>query len=504
MKVTQEKLPASQVALNIEISAAASQQAYDDVVKSLSRTVRLPGFRQGKVPRQILLQRLGSQRVRAEALEKLVQDTLNKAFDEVELEVLGNYQLISSFDDLLEQYQPGEPLTLSASVDVQPEVDLGDYQQLQITAEEVVYDPQQVEEFLEQKRSQVATLVPVEGRAAQWGDVAVIHYQGYLATETGELGEAIAGAEAKDFEIEIERGEFIEDLVEGLVGMELGAEKRVPVCFPEGYAREDLADRDAFFDVTLVELKEKELPELDDEFAAEVSEFETMAALRDHLEQQYRDRAKQTTQNNIEGAISEALSQQAQIDLPKTLVEREIDNRIRHLLADAERLYGIDPEIILSAGNEFLDHMREESRPVALKTLTVSLALQEIARRESLKPEEPAVDERIQELLGALEGERIDLKRLRSIIEEELAQNLAMTWLREHAAVTLVPEGTLSKAAEAEAATATVDVESEPAEEPESAEAATATVDVGSESAEEQEPAEESEPAEDPAAEAKA
>ena len=170
MKVTQEKLPASQIGLEIEIPSELSTASYEKVIREFSRTVKIPGFRKGKVPRAVLLQKLGATQVKASAVEKLIQDCLEKAIKQEEIEAIGNYQLRSNFDELITQFQPGVPLTFSASVDVPPEVQLNDYKSLEVKAEEVTYDPEQVDKFLEQQRQEQGTLIPVEGRAVQLGD----------------------------------------------------------------------------------------------------------------------------------------------------------------------------------------------------------------------------------------------------------------------------------------------------------------------------------------------
>ncbi|MEM9544037.1 MAG: trigger factor, partial [Cyanobacteria bacterium P01_E01_bin.42] len=276
--IAKSQRPASQIALEIEVPAETSKQAYEQVVRDLSRRVKIPGFRQGKVPRQILVQRLGSKNIKAEALEKIVQESVQSAIDQESIEVLGNYKIEPGFEELVGSYKPGDAIVFSASMDVPPEVKLGDYKALEIKAEEIKYDPKQVDEFLDRQRSRLATLVPIEDRPAQTGDTVVVDYAGRLsAAEEGGEEEAISGAEAKDFQLELESGKFIEDLIAGIEGMKIGETQDIPVKFPEDYAREDLADKDAIFNVTLHEIKEKELPDLDDELAEEISDFETLA-----------------------------------------------------------------------------------------------------------------------------------------------------------------------------------------------------------------------------------
>ncbi len=152
MKVTQEKLPSSQIGLEIEIPAELSQDSYEKMIREFSRSANIPGFRKGKVPRNVLLQRLGTTRIKAAAVESLIQSSLEKAIEQEKIEAIGNYQLRSSFDDLISKFEPGKSFTFSASVDVRPEVQVNDYKGLEVKAEEVLYNPEEVEKFLEEKR----------------------------------------------------------------------------------------------------------------------------------------------------------------------------------------------------------------------------------------------------------------------------------------------------------------------------------------------------------------
>ncbi|MDB9312006.1 trigger factor [Spirulina sp. CS-785/01] len=444
MKVTQETLPASKIGLEIEIPADKSKQVYEKVIKELSRSVRLPGFRQGKVPRHILLQRIGPDRVKAEALEKLIQDGLEQAVEQEKINVLGNYQLISDINELIQTFKPGEPLTFSASMDVPPQPQVGDYKGLSVTAEKKEYDPSQVDEFLDSQRSQMATLVPVEDRRAQRGDVVMVDYQGQLKDENGGKGEVISGAEATDFQLELESGKFLEDLIEGIVGMKPEEMKEIPVQFPEDYAREDLAGVEAIFTVTLHEVKEKELPELDDEFAEEASEFETMAELREHLEKQYQEQAEEATKGNVEAAITDALLKIVQVELPDTMVDRETDVLVQQTAMQMQQ-YGLDIQQMMSS--EIMPQLKENARPEAEKRLKASLALQKIAETESLEVDSEAVEKRVGEIVEQMRDRQLDMDRVREFVNDELKEETALNWLRENITVELVPEGTLSQEA---------------------------------------------------------
>ena len=205
MKVIQEKLPASQIGLEIEIPAETTKNTHEKVVKNLAKSVNIPGFRPGKVPRQILLQRLGTKAVKAAVIEELIENCLESALKQEGIDSLGNPQLLSKFEDLIAAYEPGKVLTFLASVDVAPTIVLGDYENLSVTAEETVYDPESVENWFKERQEQLATLVPVEDRGAQLGDVAIVDYRG----KSAETGEAIPDIDGEDLRVDMEAGRFI-------------------------------------------------------------------------------------------------------------------------------------------------------------------------------------------------------------------------------------------------------------------------------------------------------
>ncbi|MGB5972916.1 MAG: trigger factor, partial [Nodosilinea sp.] len=288
MKVTQEVLPDSQVGLEIEVPADLSQKTYDQVLSKMMRTVNVPGFRKGKVPRQVFLQRVGVSQFKAAVLEELVQNAVDKAIAQEEIDAIGNYQLQSSFEDLVASYKPGQTIAIKASVDVPPRVTLKQYKGLSVQAEEILPDPERVDTTLREYQNNLATLVPIEDRPAQEGDVAVIDFVGKVANESGEFEEFQGGA-GTDFQVELEEGRFIPGFTEGIAGMSLDESKDVEIPFPDDYSQAELAGKPAVFSITLKEIKEKELPDLDDDFAQEISEFETIEALRTSLSERYQE-----------------------------------------------------------------------------------------------------------------------------------------------------------------------------------------------------------------------
>lgn len=460
MKVTQEKLPASQLGLEIEIPPEMSKQAYEKTVREYSRSINIPGFRKGKVPRQVLIQRLGVNRIKMAVLEDVIEQALQKAVDQEKIEALGNFQLRSAFEDLAAQFEPGNALTFSAAVDVPPDVSVKDYQALHVKAEEVQYDPAKVDEVLEDYRNRVATLVPVEERPAQMGDVVIVDFTGtYIPAEEEDPIE-IPGGSAQDFQLELKEGQFIEGFIEGVVGMQAGETKEVKVTFPTDYPQEDVAGKPATFNVTVKEIKEKELPELDDDFAQEISEFETLQELRDNLENRFRSEAEEQTKKNKVSAILDELVQHLDVELPETMIRREVDFLVTQT---AMRLESQGLEIRKMLTEELVGNMRDRSRPEAIARLRRTLALSEVAKRESIEVDEKELAAKIEEFMQNYQDQDVDPERVRQVLEDDLLEEKVLDWLETNGTVELVPEGTLQPEAAVEDAVEQVEESTESA-----------------------------------------
>jgi trigger factor len=444
MKVTQERLPESQLGLNIEIAPEASRNAYEQMVQNLSRSSNIPGFRKGKVPRQVLLQRIGSERIKAAALEELIQKSLQTAIEQEEIEAIGQPNLRSNFEELLGQYNPGDAITFSVAVDVPPTIELADYSNLSVKAEEILYQPEKVDEFIEQRRLQKSDLVPVEDRTAEMGDIAFVDFKGILTAE-GEEGKEIEGGSATNFQVEIAEGKLIPGMVEGIVGMKPEETKEVAVTFPEDYPQEDLAGKPAVFTITLNELKTKELPDLDDDFAQEVSneEFETMEAYREDLVKQFQEQAENKTKNNINAAIATALIEQNTVDLPESLIQEEVTNVLTKTLMQMQQM-GLDVRRLFNSDN--VPMLRDNARPEAVENLKKALIINEIAKQQGLEPDQAAINAKIAEIRPQLAGQEVDEDRLLAMVTEDLLSENTYNWLRDKAQVELVPEGSLSEA----------------------------------------------------------
>jgi len=441
LKVKTTARPGSRMAVEVAVPAERCKESYEAAVSRLSRTINLPGFRKGKVPRAVLMQQIGPMRIRATALESMVDGVWREAIEQEKIEALGQPDLTDGFEKLLDAFDPGKELTLVLETDVAPVPKLKTTKGLKAEAESVSYDPAKVDEMIEQSRRQMATLVPVENRAAATGDVAVVGFSGTFSDD----GSAIEGGSADSMDVELEDGRMIPGFVEGIVGMAIGDEKTVECQFPEEYPKEDARGRKASFVINLKDLKTRELPELDDAFAKQASVMETMAELRADLEERLKDDAELRQQSNRHDALVAALVEQLEVELPESLVQQEVRNLVEQTAGQFAQ-QGMDVKSLFTP--DLVRNLMESSRPEAEERLRRSLALSALAEAESLKVEDGDIDAKVKEVKKQLAGERdIDPQRLRDAVIDDLLRDKLLGWLEENSTVT-------EKAAEADDAKA--------------------------------------------------
>ena len=430
LKVSTSPRPGSRMAVEIAVPAGRTQTSHDQALEKLSRSIKLPGFRKGKVPRAVLVQQLGPMRIRATALEELVDSVFRDALRQAEIPAIGQPAVDGGFEALLERFEPGQALSLTLELDVQPSPTLKSTKGLKAEAESVAFDPARVDELIEQSRRQLAALVPVENRAAASGDVAVISFQGTFV----DSGEAISGGSAEAMEVELEDGRMIPGFVEGIIGMKPGDSKTVACQFPEEYPQEDAAGRKASFEISLSELKGRELPALDDAFAQQASDKQTLAELRADLEERLKQDAERRNRSNRHDALLAALVEQLEVELPETLVQQEIVTLLEQTAGQLAQ-QGMDVKKLFTP--QLIQSLRETSRPEAEERLKRSLALQALAKAEQIELEAGELDAKIKELSrGFSDDARIDPARLREAVQEDLMRDKLLGWLESHATIT--------------------------------------------------------------------
>ena len=424
MQVTQEKRPGSQVSLNITLDVEQVKKAYEKTVRDLTKTIQLQGFRKGKAPRHMVVQYLGPLRVKAAALEDLINEAVEAALKEVEIDAIGQFNIEGGLDTLLTHFDPKTELSFAGTIDVKPEVTLGTYTNLEVKAERQMLDPAKVSDTIDEQRQQRATLLPVEDRAAAMGDVTIVDFVGRTLD-----GEEIEGARAEDFQLELEESKFIPGFVAGIVGMEIDEEREVEAQFPEDYASPEVAGKAAKFTVKLHEIKVKELPELNDEFVSEISDFSSVEALQQHLTERFTADADRQSASNWDEALMEAVLEGVEMELPETMIEQEVQFLINQSFNQLAQ-QGLDPKSIVT--DQMMSEMKERTRPDAIARLRRTLTLAEIVRQEKIQVGETELAVKVEDFLNSYRGqEKISEQRVRDYFREELLSEKIFIWLKE-------------------------------------------------------------------------
>ena len=430
LKVSTESRPSSRLAVTVTVPGERCKASYEEAISSLSRSINLPGFRKGKVPRSVLVQQLGGVRIKATALEKLIDSAWRDAIQQESLEPISQPDLSSGFDGLLESFNPGDELTFTLEADVAPTPKLKSTKGLKAEYEAVAYDASRVDSMIEDSRKQLATVVPVEGRAAEKGDIAVLGFKGTYSDD----GSEIEGGSADSMDVDLDNGRMIPGFIEGVIGMKVGESKSVDCQFPDDYPKEDARGRKAAFAIELKDLKTRELPELDDAFAKQASEQNTMADLRKDLEQRLKDDAERRQTSNRHDGLVKALVEQLEVDLPEALIQQESRNLVEQTAAQFAQ-QGMDVKSLFTP--DLIRNLMQNSRPEAEERLRRSFALTALAEAEDIKLDDSAIDTKLKEVKKDLSADaKVDPERLRQAVMDDLMQEQLMSWLETNSTLT--------------------------------------------------------------------
>ncbi len=400
MKVEKDELDGNRVRLHVTIEKEAVNDALDHAYKKVAEEVDVPGFRQGNVPRKVLESKFGEEILYKDALDVLIPAQYSMAVDEAEIEPIDEPEI--------EDYHiaSDEEGSFTAEVEVKPEVELGEYTGLGVEKEEVEVDEERVDEAIEEMREEKSQLASTEGSIVQEGDHVVIDFTGYID------GETFPGGSAEEFLLEIGSGDFVPGFEEKLIGKEVDEENphEISITFPEDYDSEDLAGEHAVFEVTIKEIKQKEVPELDDEFAQEVGDYETFEEMREDIREQINERMEQNARIQAENEVIEKVSENAEVDVPEKLVEEELDNLYQQMVQNLQS-QGVDVEEFFSYSDLTEDEWRRENREDARKRAKNNLVLEAIAAAEDIEVKEEEIDERIEEMAENSEGDFQQIKQ---------------------------------------------------------------------------------------------
>lgn len=412
------------VRLEIEVSAEEVQEGLDTTLKQLAREVRVPGFRKGKVPLRVAEQRFGAHAIVHQMLEDYLSRWYGVAVDEAGVEPVDTPEV--DYDD---EPESGKPFSFKVVVTVMPVPVLGEYKGLEVPRQVLVALDEEVDARVDRLREEFAELSVVAGRPVQKGDFITIDAKGMLD------GVEVESATVDDYAFEVGGGRLLADLEDGVVGMASGEDKSVPVVFPEDYPSEDLAGKTLEFNVAVKEVKEKVLPAMNDDFAKDVSEFETLLELRLDIRGKLQAAKDSAAERAFRGAAVKAATDAAVADLPAVVVDRQAQEMVEDF-ARSMSMQGGDFSAYLEMTGVKVEQMLADVRPEAEMTVKTSLVLDAIVAAEGLEAGEDEVQVRVAQMATA---GRLDAGEVRSRLEESgRIQSVRQQLLREKAADLIV------------------------------------------------------------------
>ncbi|WP_018085826.1 trigger factor [Desulfurispora thermophila] len=401
MKATAERIEKNTVVLEVEVEQSQFEQAVDRAYRKLVHKVSIPGFRKGKAPRVIFERFVGKEVLLNEAVELVVPDAYQQAVQDTGVEPVAPPELE------VVQLEDGKPFVFKAKVVVKPEVKLGQYKGLEVSTPDVTVTDEDIENELKKLQNRYARLLTLEEGEVQNGDLVSIDFEGKID------GEPFAGGQANDYTLEIGSRTFIEGFEEQIVGMTVGETRDIKVRFPDDYGKEELAGKDAVFTVTVKLIKRKELSPLDDEFAKDVSEFDTLAELREDIANKLKEAAREKADAQVKQQVLEKAVAQAEMDIPEEMIAAQTEETMQNM---ETRLLnqGLSLDNYLQYTNSNRDELRARMREDVITSIKQNLVLEAVARAEGLEVSEAEVDAEINKMSERL---RQDVAVVRKILE---------------------------------------------------------------------------------------
>jgi trigger factor len=432
VKTTVEELPESRVRVAAEVAPQEVQRRVTEAAGRMGRDLRMPGFRKGKVPAPVVVQRIGREAILDEAVRSALPRWYVEAIDEAGIKTVGEPEV-----DLGDLPGEGEPLTFTIEIGVRPTAKIGDISKIEVEHKEPEVTDEAIDEQVETLRQQLGRLETVE-KEAETGDFVVIDFKGSIEGDDGER-DYFAGGEGRDHLLELGSGQFIEGFEEQLTGLKAGDEKVVEVTFPEDYASAPhLAGKPAQFEVTVNEVKAKQLPELDDDFATEAGGFDTLAELREDIATRMREAEERKLEAEFREAALDKVVADAEVEVPDSLVEaraRELWENMLHSLSHR----GITKDAYLRIAQKTEDELLEEARPDAEQALRREAVLAAVIEKEGIEPSDGDILDALQD--AALQQgtkpeklrKRLEQQGRLDELKEDLAQRRAVELLAERA-----------------------------------------------------------------------
>ena len=402
MSLQVEKLEKNMAKLTIEVSAEDLDKAMEKAYQKQKSRISLPGFRKGKAPRKMIESMYGKGVFMEDAVNSLVPQEYSKAIADCDLEIVSQPEINVT------QMEPGKALIFTADVATKPEVTLGDYKGVEVPKTEIAVTDEEVDAEVKKEQDKNSRTVVVEDRAAANGDITTIDFEGFVD------GVAFDGGKGSDYALTLGSGTFIPGFEDQLVGANTGDHVEVKVTFPEEYQAKELAGKEAVFQCDVKKIETKEVPELDDEFAKDVSEFDTLAEYKEDVKKKLTEKKEKEARTAKENAAVDKAIENAQMDIPELMTKTEC----RQMMDDFSRRMqqqGLSMEQYFQFTGQSMDKMMEDMKPQALKRIQTRLVLEKVAEAENIQPSEEEITEEIQKMADAY---KMEADKIREAIGE--------------------------------------------------------------------------------------
>lgn len=396
------------VKLVIEASAEEFEAGLNAAFNKNKNKISVPGFRKGKAPRKMIEQLYGSQIFFEDAANEIIPDAYADAAKESGLDIVSQPKVS------IEQLEAGKPFIFAAEVAVRPEVELGEYKGVEVTKADAEVTDADVEEELKKVQDQNSRTVSVEDRAVKDGDMTVIDFEGFID------GEAFDGGKGENYPLTIGSHSFIDTFEEQMIGMNIGEEKELNVTFPEDYHAENLKGKPATFKVTVKEIKEKQLPELDDDFAQDVSDFDTLAEYKDDLKKKIAERKESEAKAKKESEAIEKVVEAAKMDIPQAMIDTQV-NRMLEDFAMRLQQQGLSVEQYFQYTGMTADKIMEEMKPEAVKRIKNSLVLEAVAKAENIEVSEEEFEAELQKMADMY---KMEIEKIKEFMQDAEAKQM--------------------------------------------------------------------------------
>ena len=408
MSVQVEKLEKNMAKLTIEVAPEELEKAIEGAYQKNKGKISISGFRKGKVPRQMIERMYGKEVFYEDAVNALIPEAYEKAVDECEEEI------VSSPKIEVAQVEAGKPFIFTAEVALKPEVKLGKYKGVKVEKADTEVTDEEVDKEIDKERESNARNIDVTDRAVKDGDIVTLDFEGFVD------GTAFEGGKGENYPLTIGSGTFIPGFEEQLVGAEIGKETEVHVTFPEDYQAEDLKGKAAVFKCTVKEIKEKELPALDDEFASEVSEFETLAEYKADVKGRLEERKAKAAREAKEAAVIEEIIKDSDMEIPEAMIETQQRQMIDEF-AQRIQMQGLTLEQYFQFTGASYDQMIEQVKPQAEKRIQSRLVLEAVAAAEKIEATEEDYEE---ELKSMAEAYQMEVDKVKELLPEKSVQQI--------------------------------------------------------------------------------